>query len=96
MIIGPLCVDSSAIQYAQYKWPRMYVSVIVGEVLFTLKFRCSAMEAAGYLRSINRFINTTTVSDGGITPLCDDGSENENERDDLGIEVDAKRIGFRL
>lgn len=97
MIIGPVSIDPKAVQYAEYKWPFFRIALAVSDVIIALRFRCSGFDARKYLSRLDAFIGAGPLADATAVDTLDDSEEeNENGRDDEGIEVDAKRkIGFR-
>jgi len=94
MIIGPLSIDPTNVQYAQYSWPRLRIALICGDAIIALHIRCSGMEAGKYLRRLDPFIRKKVTADAQSTETLDDSEEEGEARDDLGIEVTAHKIGF--
>jgi len=96
MIIGPLSIDPKCVQYAEYKHWRFTVALSVGDAIIGLRFFCGGFDARKYLERLDPYIHVKTLADATASELLDDSEEeNENGRDDLGIDVDARKIGFK-
>lgn len=92
MIIGKLSLDPKMAMLAEYKWPRLILTLVIGGNLLKISTWCMGYNARKYLAMLDPHIHEGEAAQAISNMELDDGSENENARDDLGIDVGA--IGF--
>ena len=92
MIIGTVSLDPKMCMLAEYRWPRLILTLVVGGVLMKISMWCMGYKAHEYIRMLNPHIHEGCAAQAIAGLELDEGTENENARDDLGIEV--CKIGF--
>jgi hypothetical protein len=92
MIIGRISLDPKICMLAEYRWPRLILTLIVGGVLMKISMWCMGYNARKYLAMLNPHIHEGAAASAIGEIEVDSDGENENARDDLGIEVE--KIGF--
>jgi hypothetical protein len=92
MIVGKISLDPKMVMLAEYRWPRLVLTLVIGGVLMKVSTWCMGYRAHEYLRMLNPHIHEGCAAQAIAEMEVEEGTENENARDDLGIE--CGKIGF--